>query len=339
MAQKIVISLLVITIVGAVVIGIYDAVQPSFASDVAVEETPTEAVSEVVAQAPTPTTEIATEPTTVVEAVTTDTAQTEPVQQSMDMVGDPWMTDGVITALDDFGMTLELPDGSEVYVELGPPTFWQAQDVPLAVDESVFVAGFYNGEQVHAATVMLSDGSLLGLRNATGQPLWSGGAGGGNTQGQTESMTQVNPEDWVTVEGTISAVTNSNVTVQTADGPVTVQLGQQRFWQDQGITLAVGDEVRVLGVWQGNQLQVAEITKTQTGERIMLRDPNGRPLWAGPGSNGNGGNGNGGQGNGGNGGQGNGGNGNRGQGNGGQGNNGNGNSGNGNGYRGGRGSN
>jgi len=54
-----------------------------------------------------------------------------------------------------------------------------------------------------------------------------------------------------------------------------------------------------------------EISQLSTGLRVMLRDPNGRPLWAGPGSgngnsgsgnsgNGNGGNGNGGNGNGGN---------------------------------------
>jgi hypothetical protein len=40
-----------------------------------------------------------------------------------------------------------------------------------------------------------------------------------------------------------------------------------------------------------------DITQISTGMRVLLRDPNGRPLWAGPGS-GNG-NGNGGQGSGG----------------------------------------
>ncbi|MBZ0294590.1 MAG: hypothetical protein K8L99_18645 [Anaerolineae bacterium] len=328
MAQKVVIGLLVVTIIGAFLIGIYDSVQPSLASDTVAEE-----VAQVPTVSPTATAEIVVEPITSVEVVQS-TGGTTPVQQSLASVGDPWATDGIVTALDDFGMTLELPDGSSVYVELGPPSFWQAQGGTLAVNDSVFVDGFSNGEQVHAATVTLPDGTQLTLRNATGQPLWSGGAGGGNVQGQSEPLNQVNPEDWVTISGVITTVTNSSVTLQTADGPMTVQLGQQRFWQNQGVSLAVGDEVSVLGIWQSSQFQVAEITNLQTGDRIMLRDPNGRPLWAGPGSNtqsnSNGGNG---QGNGGSG-QGNGGNGNSGNG---QGNGGNG-QGNGNGYRGGRGS-
>ena len=57
--------------------------------------------------------------------------------------------------------------------------------------------------------------------------------------------------------------------------------------------------------WREQRLSAGEITQLSTGLRVMLRDPNGRPLWAGPGS-GNG-NGNGGNGNAGNGGHGNGG--------------------------------
>ncbi len=313
MAQKTVMSLLVITIVGAVLIGIYDAVRPSLASDTGVE-----AVTQVAVALPTATEAAVVEPITAVE-----TPVTAPVQQSLDNVGDAWTADGVIVALDDLGMTLELPDFSTVYVELGPPSFWQGQGVALAVDETVSVTGFANGDQIHAATVLLPDGGQVDLRNETGQPLWSGG-GSGN--GQSEPLTQVNPEDWVTISGTISAISSSTVTLQSSDGPMTVQLGQQRFWQDQGVTLAAGDEVDILGIWQNSQFQVAEITNTQTGDRIMLRDPNGRPLWAGPGSNSQSGNGQGGNGQGGNGQGGNGQGGNRGNGQG-------------NGYRGGRGSN
>jgi hypothetical protein len=330
MAQKIVISLLVVTIVGALLIGIYDAARPSLASDALPE--PQSETQPVVADLPA-----AIEPLTaaidVIVTPTTATQPAEPVQQSLNMVGEPWSADVLITEINDFGMTLELADGSLVYVELGPPTYWQAQGVTLAVGDMVFVDGFYNGEQIHAARVLLPNGNEISLRNETGQPLWSGGASGG--QGQSQVPMQIDPEAWITYTGTLTDVTNSSVILQTADDVMTLQLGQQRFWQDQGITLAVGDEVSVLGVWQGSQFQVAEVTKLQTGERIMLRDPNGRPLWAGPGNNaestgkGQGGNGQGGQGSGQNA------NGQGGQGNG-QGGNGGGGQGNGNGYRGGR---
>jgi hypothetical protein len=45
----------------------------------------------------------------------------------------------------------------------------------------------------------------------------------------------------------------------------------------------------VVGYWQGSTFKAGEITKTATGERLMLLDPNGRPLWGGPGRNGAGG--------------------------------------------------
>jgi hypothetical protein len=44
-----------------------------------------------------------------------------------------------------------------------------------------------------------------------------------------------------------------------------------------------------------------DITQVSTGLKVLLRDPNGRPLWAGSSNNGGGGNGGGGNGGGGNG--------------------------------------
>jgi hypothetical protein len=96
------------------------------------------------------------------------------------------------------------------------------------------------------------------------------------------------------------------MTMSTADGElISFQTGQPRFFAEQGVTFQVGDEIQLVGFYQGDQFSAGEITQLSTGLRVMLRDPNGRPLWAGPGSgngNGNGGNGNGGNGSHGNGG-------------------------------------
>ncbi|MFN2280876.1 MAG: hypothetical protein ACK2TZ_03365, partial [Anaerolineales bacterium] len=78
---------------------------------------------------------------------------------------------------------------------------------------------------------------------------------------------------------------------------ITFQTGQPRFFSSQGITFKVGDEIVVVGYYQDSQFMAGDITQKATGLRVLLRDPNGRPLWAGPG-NGNG-NGNGSQGSGG----------------------------------------
>ena len=82
------------------------------------------------------------------------------------------------------------------------------------------------------------------------------------------------------------------MTMGTAEGDlITFQTGQPRFFVSQGITFQVGDVIEVLGYDQGGQFMAGDITQLSTGLRVMLRDPNGRPLWAGPG-NGNGSTGN-----------------------------------------------
>jgi hypothetical protein len=236
---------------------------------------------------------------------------TGPQVNSLDNVGDAWTAQGTIASVDAFGFELTLADGSLVYVELGPPTFWQAQGVALFADETVIVDGFSNQEQYHARLVTKADGSQLELRTTTGQPLWSGGTSGGqaqvgNTTGQSQvggttgqgqqaqgagqgvGQVNVQPEEWVTLEGQVTAVAQNSLTVQTGDGQtLTIQLGRPGFAAQQGASFTVGDAVSLLGFWQYGQFQAGEITQAATGARLMLRDPNGRPLWSGPGRSGN----------------------------------------------------
>ncbi len=199
----------------------------------------------------------------------------------------------MILELTTVGMSLALEDGSEVYVELGSPEYWQAQGVKLNSGARVTVDGFFNGTDYHARTVTTSDGAVLALRNEAGQPLWSGGGGNGSGANGGQGQVQIPADQWVTVEGTVSALTNNGLVIQTADAQtMTISFGRADFWQTQAVTFAIGDAISMLGFWQGNQFSAGQVTKTATDERILLRDPNGRPLWAGPGrgqGNGNGG--------------------------------------------------
>lgn len=219
------------------------------------------------------------------------------VQQSANQVRDPWLGSGQIVALDGVGLTLALADGSQIFVELGPAAYWQNQGVTLNLGDTVTISGFSNGEQYHAGTLTTANGAQIYLRNEAGQPLWSGGNGeqGGQGAGGTNE-TLIPMESWVTLNGVVTAVTNNGLTVQAADGQTyTLQFGRADFWTSQAVTFAAGDTVSAMGFWMGSQFQTGQITKTATGERILLRDPNGRPLWGGPGRNGSGnGNGNGG---------------------------------------------
>lgn len=252
---------------------------------------------------------------------------TNSVAAPQESVGDPWTASGTITTLDTIGFTLSASDGTSTYIELGPASYWQAQGVALAVGDSVTVNGYASAGQYHAGTVTLASGQTLTLRDQAGRPMWSGGAGNGNAgngagngqgNGQGNSganglkngsgvpQPQAQVDEWITVKGTITAMNTNTITIKTtANETLAIQMGKPSFAQAQGITFKVGDEVSVVGFYQGTQFSAGEITQLSTGLRLMLRDPNGRPLWAGQGSNaqgqngaGNGGNGQNGNGNG-----------------------------------------
>jgi hypothetical protein len=220
------------------------------------------------------------------------------------MLGAPWQEAGTITALDDFGFHFQLQNGDSVYIELGPPDFWKNQGVDLQVGQGATVVGTDNEGMIHAEQVMLANGETLQVRDENGQPLWSGsesadrGQGVGSADGEHTPDPQAQVDEWVTLEGNLLAFQGGSMTMSTTGGEIiTFQTGQPRFFSSQGITFKVGDEIVVVGYYQDSQFMAGDITQKATGLRVLLRDPNGRPLWAGPG-NGNG-NGNGSQGSGG----------------------------------------
>ncbi len=218
----------------------------------------------------------------------------EPVNAAVSSVGEVWSGSGTILELTTVGMTLGLTDGSEIYVELGPESYWGAQGVTLLAGAAVTVDGFFNGTNYHARAVTTSGGTVLTVRDENGQPLWAGGNSSGTGSNGGQGEVQIPADQWVTVEGTVTALTNNGLILQTSDGTaLTVSFGRADFWTEQAVTFAVSDAVALLGFWQGEQFSPGQVTKTATGERILLRDPNGRPLWAGPGRGQGNGNGNG----------------------------------------------
>jgi len=232
----------------------------------------------------------------------TGTSQGTPIAQGME--GEPWEATGTVASVDDYGFDMVLETGETVYIELGPPDYWQAQGILLEAGQSVTVVGSNNEGMIHAAQVQLADGQTLMVRDTNGQPLWSGGATNGQGQGGQGAGTgsadgshttdpQAQVDEWITISGTIMAYDRNWMTISTDDGQVvSFQTGQPRFFAEQGVTFQVGDEVIVVGFYQADQFTAGDITQVSTGLRVMLRDPNGRPLWAGPGNgNGNGGNG------------------------------------------------
>ncbi len=221
--------------------------------------------------------------------------QGEPIITAQGAAGDPWQEAGTIVEIDDYGFHFALQDGETVYIELGPPDYWLNQGIELQVGQSATVNGSINEGMLHASQVTLADGQTLHVRSETGQPLWSGGVTNGNGQnggdgdGDRIPDPQAQVDEWITIEGTLMSFQGGNMTMDTPEGEIIAfQTGQPRFFAGQNVTFQVGDEIIVVGFYEGDQFMAGDITQVATGLRVMLRDPNGRPLWAGPGGNGNG---------------------------------------------------
>jgi hypothetical protein len=119
-----------------------------------------------------------------------------------------------------------------------------------------------------------------GQGNGQGQ-----GQRGGNSQGQGQG-TPVQ-HTWITLKGTVAAFDGQQtLTVDTAErGQLDLWLGRVGYASQQGVTFNADDSVTILGFDGTNgQFQAGEITNDATGQTLYLRDPNGRPLWAGQGN-------------------------------------------------------
>ena len=105
------------------------------------------------------------------------------------------------------------------------------------------------------------------------------GQGGGFGQGQSEAETVA---DWETLAGTVVAM-DDELIIETAEGQVTVGLGQSTYREEMGFTLEVGDEMLVTGFYEDGEFKAGTVENITTGQTIVLRDETGRPMWAGRG--------------------------------------------------------
>jgi hypothetical protein len=160
----------------------------------------------------------------------------------------------------------------------------------------------YQGERGQAAQRISTEVSRGYRGSDTGAPAVRqaanvgapAGSGGGQALGLADGSQVPQPQaevtEWMTVQGTVTAVELNALTLETTDGEMmVVQLGPEHYWTAQGITFAAGDEVEVSGFYEdGAGFSAGTVTLLSTGETLALRDSDGRPLWAGgPGLGGN----------------------------------------------------
>jgi hypothetical protein len=125
----------------------------------------------------------------------------------------------------------------------------------------------------------------------------AGGAGRGrggygrqgleDAPGDQTGIGQAQVEEWLFIQGTIASVDADTLVVQTVSGEqVTVENRAWWFAQEQGFSAQVGDQVTLVGFYEGDDFEVGRIDDATTSQTVLLRDENGRPLWAGRGRRG-----------------------------------------------------
>jgi hypothetical protein len=182
-----------------------------------------------------------------------------------------------------------------------------SQGFTLQAGEPVQVRGYWEDGEFKAAQVTrLTDGRTIILRDEIGQPAWAGagrnaqnsnpggygGQGRRDAPGDQTGTGQANLEEWLTLQGTVVRVDADTLVVQTTSGEkVSVENRAWWFAQEQGFSTRVGNQVTLVGFYEGDDpstssglcFEVGQIDDTINGQTVLVRDENGRPLWAGRG--------------------------------------------------------
>jgi hypothetical protein len=200
-------------------------------------------------------------------------------------------------------LVIETESGEEIEVGTGPG-YLAGQGFVLEEGEEVRVQGYWEGGELKAAQITrLRDGQVATLRDQLGRPAWAGygqraqaqqavpalgnrggGLGQGNLGGSQAGTGQAEVDAWLAVEGVVISAGAPALVVRAGDGQETVLDGRAwRYLGEQGFQVAAGDRVRLVGFYEADRFEAGEVTNLDTGQRVLIREESGRPLWAGRG--------------------------------------------------------
>ncbi len=115
----------------------------------------------------------------------------------------------------------------------------------------------------------------------------AGQAGGAQEERIFENAGGDHPVDtWMTIEGRVVSLVDDELTIETADGELTIHTGPEWYWESEGIAIEIGDQVEASGFYDEETFELAKLENITTGQTVLLRDETGRPFWAGRGGQG-----------------------------------------------------
>jgi hypothetical protein len=143
-----------------------------------------------------------------------------------------------------------------------------------------------NGQGGNAQGGNIQGSAGDGSRQGNGGNGQGGNGQGGNGQasgGQGDGVGLENVEDWLTLEGAVTAVDESALVLQVADGELIVDGRVWLYALEQGFSTEEGHAVAVTGFWEDGEFKPVELVDTTAGGSVTVRDEGGRPYWAGQG--------------------------------------------------------
>ena len=88
----------------------------------------------------------------------------------------------------------------------------------------------------------------------------------------------------VELEGVISSVDlTEDILIETSDGQIILEGRSLSFAVEQGFTAQTGNNLLLEGFYEDTDFEIVQITNQTSGQVTTLREPTGRPLWAGGG--------------------------------------------------------
>jgi hypothetical protein len=127
-------------------------------------------------------------------------------------------------------------------------------------------------------------GQTATYQGGAGQGRRAGGGRRDETVGDPLNLAAEQFSEVVSVEGKISSVNlDDEVLIDTNDGQIILEGRALSFAIEQGFAAQEGDTVVLQGFYEDADFEIVQITNTTSGQVIALREPTGRPLWAGGG--------------------------------------------------------
>lgn len=204
---------------------------------------------------------------------------------------DEWMEiEGTVAQVPDEGVELVI-DTREGDVTVGTgPGYLAQQGYVLQAGEPVRVVGYWEDGEFKAAEITrATDGTAISLRDEVGRPAWAGQSSGRERDTADPGAGQADVEAWIQLQGTVVSVDVDTLLVELGSGEQ-VSMENRAWWfaLEQGFSVHAGDQVILSGFYEGEDLEVGRIENLTSGQTVLIREPGGRPMWAGGGRRGNG---------------------------------------------------